>query len=154
MRTLVAWQRPDSEWRSLRRGTGFPVTFRFCSRQRIGSFPLLSPRPVLRCSLSSHPESKCLARALASKRPSVAGYLSYRLTPAPPRDGCSTPEEASCRCRTDPKERTPAEHCRRQMSLVLRLDDYVDSRGSKLGHHLKNDSVRAVGRSGFEPLKA
>ena len=27
-------------------------------RQRIGSFPLLSPRPLLRCSLSPHPESK------------------------------------------------------------------------------------------------
>ena len=38
--------------------------------------------------------------------------------------------------------------------LVLLLDGYVDSRGSKLGHHLKNGSGRDLGRSGFEPLKA
>jgi hypothetical protein len=38
--------------------------------------------------------------------------------------------------------------------LVLPFDGYVDSRGSKLGHHLKNGSGKGLGRSGFEPLKA
>jgi hypothetical protein len=46
-------------------------------RQRIGSFPLLSPRPVLRCSLSPHPET---ARSTFRLQRNIASELIGRLS--------------------------------------------------------------------------